>query len=87
MNLFSQRRSGRRPGTAAFTLVEMMLVVGVFAVMIGGIVSVQIFAMRVYTLAATKLTATTDARETMNFMRKVSGLLVREFRRSYAQLQ
>lgn len=70
MNIFSQRRSGRRPGAAAFTLVEMMMVAAVFTVMIGGIVSVQIFAMRVYTLAATKLTATTDARETLNFMRE-----------------
>ena len=51
------------------TLVEMMLVMAVFLVIISGIVGVQVFAMRCYTLAATKLSATQDARETLNFIR------------------
>ena len=51
------------------TLVEMMLVVAVFIVIVGSIVAVQVFAMRSYTLAATKLSATADARKTLNFIR------------------
>lgn len=51
------------------TLVEMMLVVAVFIVIVGGIVAVQVFAMRSYTLAATKLSATADARKTLNYIR------------------
>ncbi|HEX5397600.1 MAG TPA: hypothetical protein VFY06_00940 [Verrucomicrobiae bacterium] len=61
-------REGRR--TAAFTLVEMMISVGLFlGILTGLIVGIQIFGMRVYTLAATKLTATEDARKTLNVLR------------------
>ena len=59
-------RHARRRG---MTLVEVMMVVVVFLVIIGGIVAVQIFAMRSYTLAATKLSATADARKTLNYIR------------------
>jgi prepilin-type N-terminal cleavage/methylation domain-containing protein len=54
---------------AGFTLVEMMIALGIFVMMITGLVAVQIFGMRISTLASTKLIATTDARETMNAMR------------------
>jgi len=52
-----------------FTLVEIMTVMAIFVIMVGAMVSVQIFGMRVYTLAATKITATTDGRELLNDMR------------------
>jgi hypothetical protein len=48
----------------------MMMTVFIFSLfVVGGLVYVQIFAMRIYTLAGTKLTATTSARQTMNKMR------------------
>jgi prepilin-type N-terminal cleavage/methylation domain-containing protein len=59
----------RRMTVAGFTLVEMMITVGIFAVLIGGLIAVQIFGMRVYTLAGTKLMATTNARQALNTMR------------------
>ena len=56
--------------TAGFTLVEMMMVVGIYlftfvAVMVG----VQIFGLRIYTLEATKLVATQGARTVLNAIR------------------
>lgn len=66
----SHRNPGRDRRGAAFTLVEMMVCVGVFlGIFTGLIVGLQIFGMRVYTLAATKLTATEDARKTLNVLR------------------
>jgi prepilin-type N-terminal cleavage/methylation domain-containing protein len=53
----------------AFTLVEMMVAMTVFSLVILLTVAVQVFATRVYTLAATKLTATEEARATMNDVR------------------
>ena len=58
-----------RNRTAGFTLVEVMVAMAVFAFIIGGMVAVQIFGLRVYTLAATKLIATTSGRQTLNAMR------------------
>lgn len=59
---------GRR--TSAFTLVEVMVGVGIFlGIFVGVMVGLQIFGLRVYTLAATKLTATADARKTLNALR------------------
>jgi type II secretory pathway pseudopilin PulG len=53
-----------------FTLVEMMMAVGVFLfIFIGTMVAIQIFGLRVYSLAATKLTATEGGRETLNQLR------------------
>jgi prepilin-type N-terminal cleavage/methylation domain-containing protein len=59
----------RRMTAAGFTLVEMMIALAVFTFIVGGMVAVQIFGLRIYTLASTKLIATTDGRETMNYMR------------------
>jgi type II secretory pathway pseudopilin PulG len=59
----------RRKAVAGFTLVETMIALTIFIVVIGGMVAVQIFGLRVYTLAATKLMATTAGRETLNAMR------------------
>ena len=59
----------RRLRLQGMTLVEMMVAASVFLMIVMAIVGVQIFAMRVYTLGATKLTATTGARQTMNSIR------------------
>jgi prepilin-type N-terminal cleavage/methylation domain-containing protein len=70
MKLFSNHKTdSRHPAASGFTLVEMMVVVLVFSFMVAAIVAVQIVALRVYTLGATKLSATTGARETLNAMR------------------
>lgn len=60
----------RRRSRLAFTLVELMVTVAVFLVVfVGVMVGLQIFSLRVYTLSATKLTATADARKTLNGLR------------------
>ncbi len=59
----------RRFRELAFTLSEMIVAVAVFSFIIAGVCSIQLFAMRVYTLSSTKLTATSSARETMNELR------------------
>jgi type II secretory pathway pseudopilin PulG len=70
MTLLSpNRRDSRRTEVLAFTLVEMVVTVAVFSFIIAGIVAVQLFAMRIYTLGATKLSATSGARQTLNAIR------------------
>ncbi len=71
MKLFSNISPARRPqGRYAFTLLEMMFSVGIYSILlIGVLVAVQVFALRVYTLAATKLTATQGARQALNQIR------------------
>jgi prepilin-type N-terminal cleavage/methylation domain-containing protein len=59
----------RRTRAQAFTLTEMMVTVAIFAFMIAALCAVQLFAMRIYTLGSTKLSATTSARQTMNNLR------------------
>lgn len=60
----------RRRRTSAFTLVEMMVSVGLFlGILVGVMVGLQEFGLRVYTLAATKLSATADARGALNQLR------------------
>lgn len=60
----------RHQRNAAFTLVEMMTGVGLFLVIfVGMIVGLQLFGLRVYTLAATKISATADARKSLNALR------------------
>ena len=60
----------RRANLSAFTLVEMMMSVWIYLfIFIGVMIAIQIFALRVYTLAATKLSATTGARKTLNNIR------------------
>jgi len=58
-----------RADVAGFTLGEMLIAVAIFSLVIAAMVAVQIFGLRVYTLAATKLTATQGSRETMNVIR------------------
>src|SRR5271154_5856034 len=71
MKLFPniQARS-RRQNFSAFTLVEVMMSVGIYLfIFIGVMVAIQLFGLRVYTLAATKLSATAGARKALNQIR------------------
>jgi type II secretory pathway pseudopilin PulG len=61
--------NGPQKNTAAFTLAEMLVSVGIFALLITWMVSAQIYGMRVYTLAATKLVATANGRHAMDEIR------------------
>jgi len=62
------RRPRRSP--AGFTLVEMLVATGIYLfIMVGVVVAIQIFALRVYTLAATKLVATQGAEKALNQIR------------------
>jgi prepilin-type N-terminal cleavage/methylation domain-containing protein len=63
-----------RPGSfehwaRGFTLVEMMVALAIFALIIFVTVDTEIYAARVYTLAATKLSATAGARAALNDIR------------------
>jgi prepilin-type N-terminal cleavage/methylation domain-containing protein len=58
-----------RTAVRAFTLVEMIVAISVFSLVILATIAMQIYASRVYTLAATRLTATEQARATMNDIR------------------
>lgn len=58
-----------RPRVAGFTLVEIFVVSFISLLLVLGITAVQLFAARVYTLAATKLTATAGGRKVMNVLR------------------
>lgn len=70
MKCLSNSFAGLAPKTVrAFTLVEMMVAIAVFSLVVLVTVAMQIYAARVYTLAATKLTATEQARATMNDVR------------------
>ena len=71
MKLFSINSPVRRQrARSAFTLLEMMFSVGIYTILlIGVLVAIQVFALRVYTLAATKLTATQGARQALNQIR------------------
>jgi type II secretory pathway pseudopilin PulG len=60
----------RRQNISAFTLVEMMMSVGIYLfIFIGVMVAIQLFGLRVYTLASTKLSATAGARKALNQIR------------------
>ena len=71
MKTYPNLQSGcRRRNRAAFTLAEMLISTGIYlAIMVGVIVAIQVFALRVYTLAATKLTATQGSRKALNQIR------------------
>jgi hypothetical protein len=57
----------RREG---FTIVEMLVAMTAFILLIAAVVAIQLFAVRMFQLAATKLTATEDGRKTVNFIRE-----------------
>jgi hypothetical protein len=60
----------RHAGVSGFTLVEMVITVGIFlSIFTGAMIAIQIYGLRVYTLAATKLIATAGGRKTLNQIR------------------
>ncbi|MGB8369614.1 MAG: PilW family protein [Limisphaerales bacterium] len=71
MNLFKNiQNRARRRNVRGFTLVEMVVTVWVFLFVFTGVmVAVQIFGLRIYTVAATKLVATTGGRQALNQIR------------------
>ena len=61
---------GRSRRASAYTLVEMIMTVGIFLfIFVGVMVSVQLFGLRIYTLEATKLVATAGARNALDNIR------------------
>ncbi|HXA43969.1 MAG TPA: hypothetical protein VNZ25_00560 [Candidatus Angelobacter sp.] len=63
------RFARRHRGRVAFTLVEMMVTMVIFSFVVLAVIGLQLYAMRVYTLGATMLSATTSGRQTMNDIR------------------
>ena len=59
----------KRARAAGFTLVEIYIVSAIFLVLVGAMLALQIFGLQVYTLAATKLTATAGGRKALNEIR------------------
>ena len=58
-----------RARVAGFTFAEMLMVCAIFSLLVAAFVATQLFASRIYVLAATKLTATASARKAMGYMR------------------
>jgi type II secretory pathway pseudopilin PulG len=56
-------------GTAAFTLVEILLVSAIFLMVIGALLTVQLFGMKSYNLSTTHLRAVTGAEKALNQIR------------------
>lgn len=72
MKLFStiRRTVDSTRARSGYTLVEMMFVVGIYLfILVGVMTAIQVFALRVYTLAATKITATQGSRKALNQIR------------------
>jgi Tfp pilus assembly protein PilW len=59
----------RRTTACAFTFAEMCIAMGIFSMVVAAMVAVQLLGLRMYTLAATKLSATEGCRKTMNAIR------------------
>jgi hypothetical protein len=60
----------RRRNLRGFTLAEMVITVGVFLFIFTGVwIGIQIFGLRIYSLAATKLVATAGGRQALNQIR------------------
>jgi len=71
MKLFrSIRNRSRQRKVRGFTLAEMVITVGVFLFLFTGVwVAIQVFGLRISTLAATKLVATAGGRQALNQIR------------------
>jgi len=64
------RNRSRWKNVRGFTLAEMVITVGVFLFVFTGVmVSIQIFGLRIYSLAATKLVATAGGRHALDQIR------------------
>jgi type II secretory pathway pseudopilin PulG len=64
-----KRRDSRRTGVVGFTVAEMLIAMTIFSMAIAAMVATQLFGLRVYTLAATKLSATSGCRKALNSLR------------------
>jgi len=63
-------KNTKKRTSQGFTLLEMMIASTIYlTIFIGALIATQIFAMRVYTLGATKLTATQGCRKTLDIFR------------------
>ena len=71
MKLFKYiQNRGRRRNIRGFTMAEMVITVGVFLFIFSGVwIAVQVFGLRIYTMAATKLVATAGGRQALNLIR------------------
>jgi len=71
MILLAQNKAGAKPGRmTGFTLVDTMVAMVIFTIIfIGVMIALQVFGLRVYTLGATKLSATAGALKVMNQIR------------------
>lgn len=63
------QRWRRQGGVRAFTLPEMMTVVALFSLLLGGVLSSQLLGMRMYRISETKLSATANARRALDRVR------------------
>jgi Tfp pilus assembly protein PilW len=61
-------RLGRRPGNAAFTLTEIMVVMNIFMLVILGMVTANIFGLRAVEYVKPKLGASEDSRRAINLL-------------------
>ncbi len=70
MKIFKNIKCRPSLRSRGFTVVEMIMVVGIFLfTFVGVMLGVQIFGLRIYTLEATKLVATQGARTALNALR------------------
>ena len=70
MRLSSHIETRSRIGGIAFTTIEMVMATTIFMMIIIALVAGEIYGTRVYTLAATKLSATDSARHTLDMLRE-----------------
>jgi len=71
MNFPPKTTALSRPRRPAFTTIEMVMATTFFTMLIIALVGAQIYGTRVYTLAATKLSATAGARDTLDKLRSL----------------
>jgi hypothetical protein len=71
MKMLAQLQCGRQQRTrCGYTLVEVLLSAGIYLfILVGVLVAIQIFALRIYTIGATKLVATGGSRKALNQIR------------------
>ncbi len=65
----SFRPRGQGAAGRAFTLPELMIVMAIFSLVFAGLISAQIFGMRMLTISETKLSATATGRRALNAVR------------------
>jgi prepilin-type N-terminal cleavage/methylation domain-containing protein len=58
----------RRSGELAFTLTEMMVSVAIFVVLVSGVLSTNLFGLRMFQIEQTKLNASDEARRIVGVM-------------------